>query len=49
MMPDDELLDDDASGEDASEAWHPPMRCPQCAGLNTRFVSMTRRRPAGLA
>ena len=40
MMPDDEPLDNDASGEETSETWHPPVRCPQCAGLNTRFVSM---------
>jgi hypothetical protein len=39
-MASDAPFEEESVPEGAPEPWRPPVRCPGCRGLQTRFVTM---------
>ena len=40
MVFQDPFSDEEPLGDEAPASWRPPVRCPQCHGMNTRFMTL---------
>ena len=40
MLSDDFFKEGDPVPEEEPVSWHPPVRCPSCGGVQTRFITL---------
>ncbi len=40
MLLQESFGDEEPLGEQEPESWRPPVRCPQCHGIQTRFLTL---------